>query len=89
MSELDTILRSNSLITKESLVKDFILLGLNKGMTVIVHSSLSSIGWVCGGAVSIIQALMDVITPEGTIIMPTHSSDLSDPSQWGNLPVPQ
>ncbi len=56
MSELDAIQRSTSLYTKESLIQDYIQIGLHKGMTVIVHSSLSSIGWVCGGAVSVFQA---------------------------------
>ncbi len=41
---------SNSLpVTKEILVDDFRRIGLKEGMTVIVHSSLKSIGWVCGG----------------------------------------
>ncbi len=57
-------------------------------MTVIVHSSLSSLGWVCGGPVAVVQALMDVITPAGTIVMPTHTGDYSDPAEWQNPPVP-
>jgi aminoglycoside N3'-acetyltransferase len=44
-------------------------LGLSKGMYVEVHSSLSSFGQVDGGADTIIEALMRVVTPEGAIIM--------------------
>ncbi|MED1448875.1 AAC(3) family N-acetyltransferase, partial [Bacillus pacificus] len=65
--------------TIKTITNDLRKLGLEKGMTVIVHSSLSSIGWVSGGAVAVVEALMNVITEEGTIIMPTQSSDLSDP----------
>lgn len=32
--------------------------GLQAGMTVLVHSSLSALGWVCGGPVAVVQALM-------------------------------
>lgn len=88
MSESDAVTKTNRLNTKDSLAEDFRRLGLGPGSAVIVHSSLSSIGWVCGGAVSVVQALMEVITPDGTIVMPAHSSDLSDPSGWGNPPVP-
>ncbi len=65
--------------TIETITNDLRKLGIQKGMTVIVHSSLSSIGWVCGGAVAVVEALMNVITEEGTIVMPTQTSDLSDP----------
>ena len=58
-------------------------------MNLIVHSSLSSIGWVCGGAQSVIMALEEVLQEDGTLVMPSHSCNLSDPSHWGFPPVPE
>ena len=53
----------------------------------MVHSSLSKIGWVCGAEVSVIQALLEVVGEEGTIVMPAHTGDNSDPSVWENPPI--
>ncbi|WP_042461914.1 aminoglycoside N(3)-acetyltransferase [Neobacillus dielmonensis] len=75
--------------TRQSIAEDLRALGLSKGMTVMVHSSLSAIGWVNGGEVAVIQALMDVVTEEGTIVMPSQSVELSDPAEWQNPPVPK
>jgi aminoglycoside 3-N-acetyltransferase len=58
-------------------------------MNLIIHSSLSKIGWITGGPVTVIYALMDVITDQGTIIMPAHSGDYSNPEDWSNPPVPE
>lgn len=88
MPESDAIARSDRPRTRESLAGDLRELGLEAGMTVLVHSSLSALGWVVGGPVTVVQALMDLITPAGTLVMPTHSSDNSEPSQWRNPPVP-
>jgi len=75
-------------ITKTSLVKDLEKLNL-EGEIVIVHSALSKLGWVCGGAVALIEALQEVITEKGTLVMPAHSGDYSEPKYWGNPPVPE
>lgn len=88
MSEWDTISCQEQPNTIDSLCADFIRLGLQPGQTVLVHSSLSRLGWVCGGAVAVVQALMEVITPQGTLAMPTHSGDLCDPARWTHPPVP-
>lgn len=48
----------------------------------LVHSSLRSIGYVCGGAVAVVQALTDVLTPEGTLVVPAQTPDNRDPSRW-------
>ncbi len=88
--EVDTIAKStNGPVTVDSLVADLTALGVQPGMTLIVHSSLRALGWVCGGPVAVIQALEAVLTSAGTLVMPTHSGELSDPAPWQHPPVPE
>ena len=75
--------------TTRSLTAEFRSLGLAEGMTVIVHSSLSRLGWIAGGARAVVDALLGAIGNAGTLVMPTHSGDLSDPALWSNPPVPE
>lgn len=89
MPEGQVVHKTKTLATVESLQADFEALGIERGMVLLVHSSLSAIGWVCGGAVAVIIALQKVLGETGTLVMPTHSTDLSDPSQWENPPVPK
>ena len=89
MPEGQVVGKTKTLATVESLQADFKALGIKKGMVLLVHSSLSAIGWVCGGPVAVIIALQKVLGETGTLVMPTHSTDLSDPSQWENPPVPE
>lgn len=89
MSEADAIARTDRPRTVGSLAEDLRALGLAEGGPVLVHSSLSSLGWVAGGPVAVIQALLDVVAPEGTVVMPAHSGEWSDPANWRNPPVPE
>lgn len=90
MSEADVIKKTKGgPSTLISLKQDFQALGIEPGMTLIAHSSLSSIGWISGGPVAVILALEEALGPEGTLVMPTHSGDLSDPENWSNPPVPE
>jgi aminoglycoside 3-N-acetyltransferase len=47
------------------------VLGLREGASVLVHSSLSSFGTVEGGADTVIDALLDTVGPQGTVLVPT------------------
>lgn len=53
-------------------VRDLRQLGLERGAVVEVHSSLKAMGWVDGGAPTVVRALMDVVTAEGTIVMSAY-----------------
>ncbi|WP_406242780.1 aminoglycoside N(3)-acetyltransferase [Streptomyces anulatus] len=75
--------------TRDSLASDLRALGLNPGETLLVHSSLSSLGWVCGGPGVVVMALLDALGDDGTLVVPTHSGNNSDPAYWGNRPVPE
>lgn len=89
MSERDAIERTHALpATVESLANEFAAIGVVHGAVLLVHASLSSLGWVCGGPIAVIEALKTAVGPSGTIVMPTHSGDLSEPSLWRNPPVP-
>ncbi len=89
MTEQSPPMPAGPLVTQADIVRDLRALGIHPGMTLLVHSSLSKIGWVAGGQVAVILALEEALTPEGTLVMPTHSADLTEPSHWRNPPIPQ
>ena len=89
MSDTPPEERSPKPITLESIAADLRGRGVESGDTVLVHGSLSELGWVCGGAPAVVDALQRVVTEDGTIVMPTHSPGNMDPADMGNPPVPE
>jgi aminoglycoside 3-N-acetyltransferase len=61
----------------EDLVSEFRRIGLTDGDTVMVHSSYKSFGGIDGGPQTVLDALIDVIGNEGTLIMPRFNFDFS------------
>jgi aminoglycoside 3-N-acetyltransferase len=82
-----TILHS-TIQTRDSLAVDFARLDLRRGDTVLLHASMRRLGWVCGGATAVVQALLDVIGAAGTLVVPAQTPFNRDPATWRNPTVP-
>lgn len=60
-------------VDKTDLASGLTALGVGRGSKLMVHSSLSSFGRFRGGAEAVIEALMDAIGCEGTLMMPSFN----------------
>ena len=58
--------------TKLDLLQDLADMGLTGQETILIHSSLKSIGPVDGGADTVLDALMEFFRP-GLLLLPTHT----------------
>ena len=74
--------------TEKSLREDLVRLGVARGASLMVHSSLRSLGWVVGGAPTVVRALLVVIGAEGTLVMPAATPHCSDPAGWTDPRIP-
>ncbi|MFK2826097.1 AAC(3) family N-acetyltransferase [Bacillus sp. B190/17] len=81
--------QTKALITIGTLKNDLYSLGAAPGNIVMVHSSLRSLGWIEGGEVTVVEALMKTVTEDGTIVMPAQTTHNTDPKYWKNPPVPE
>ncbi|KTG08073.1 aminoglycoside N(3)-acetyltransferase [Haloferax profundi] len=88
MTEADAIEAVDRPVTVTSLVSDFRDLGIDAGDTLLVHSSLRSLGWVAGGPQAVVDALQTVLTDDGTLVMPTFTGQYTDSATWEHPPVP-
>jgi aminoglycoside 3-N-acetyltransferase len=65
-------------LTRRRIVADLGALGVRRGGILLVHSSLSALGYVVGGGPAVVRALTEGIGPEGTLVMPAHSWELME-----------
>lgn len=63
----------NKVWIKEELVDHLRAVGIGLGDSVVLHSSLKSIGSVEGGAEAVVDALLSVIGPTGHLLVPTFT----------------
>ena len=74
-------------VTKEDIKNALAKAGVMPNMLLEVHANLSSMGHVIGGARTVVDALLETVGEGGTILMPMHFSDNSEPSSWNNPSV--
>jgi aminoglycoside 3-N-acetyltransferase len=58
-----------TLVTRSQLVRDMRALGLGPGQVVMFHVSVKALGWVVGGPDEVLRALLEAISPDGTLMM--------------------
>lgn len=68
------------IVLKQDILDALKKVGVCKGQTIMVHTSLSSMGFVCGGAQIVIEALLESVGADGTVMMPTQSWKNLDPT---------
>ena len=60
-------------VLKEEIIQKLREVGPETRDAVMAHTALKRMGYVCGGAQTVIEALMEVVGENGTIMMPTQS----------------
>lgn len=62
---------------RKTLVDQLKALGVKPGMNLLTHSALRRVGPVAGGADTVIDALLEVLGPEGTLLMSAVSGNVN------------
>jgi aminoglycoside 3-N-acetyltransferase len=75
-------------VTEERLRHDLKTIGVTPGTSLIVHSSLKAMGWVLGGAPTVIRALIGAVGEQGHLAMPAATPLCADPATWREPVVP-
>lgn len=76
-------------LTKEDLINGFKDCGVSEGQNIFVHTSLSSLGFVVGGAETVIRSLLEIVGQEGTLMMPSQTWKNLDPSKGVHWEEPE
>jgi len=64
-------------LDKAALVKGFRAAGLGNGDALFIHSSLKGLGFIEGGALTVIEAFQELVGPMGTLVFPTFTMNAS------------
>ena len=66
--------------TKEMIIQQLTTLGIQKGMVLYIQTDMRKLGYLAGGVQTLLDALMDCVGFEGTLVIPTFTMNLADPS---------
>jgi aminoglycoside 3-N-acetyltransferase len=69
-------------VDRDRLVHDLAALGLRPGVDVLVNCSMRQLGYVPGGAETLLSAIRQVIGSSGTVVVPTQTANNSTTSRY-------
>ena len=72
--------------TASTLALHLAAIGVEPGTILMVHASFSKVGWTEGGPSSAIQALIETLGKDGTLVMPAGSPQISPSENEGERP---
>ncbi len=75
-----------AMYTKDDLTQDFLDLGVRPGSVLALHSSFKSVGAVEGSPETVLDALLQALGPEGTLMVPTPTYNMV---KWTGKPFVQ
>ncbi len=73
-------------INKNQLIEQFKAIGIKQGDTLLVHSSLSKIGYLDEGPKTLVDALLEVVGEKGNLLMPTSPNNVFQLNYIQNTP---
>lgn len=85
-NELANKERTGKSISTADLVKNLKDIGIKAGDSVLVHSSLSRIGHLVDGPKTFVDALIEAVGVEGTVLMPTSPNNVFQLNYIRNTP---
>ena len=86
--DVDVRKMNDPVLTKAELVKELRGLGLSRGMVLLVEVTSRRLPYVVAGEQALIEALMDVVGYDGTIVVPAFTPELLDPACVPGCPFP-
>ncbi len=69
-------MRLRPVLDANRLRKELRACGIRRGGILLVHASLRQFGYVIGGAQTVVDVLLDLVGPKGTLVLPTHSNSV-------------
>lgn len=74
--EEQKLIRFRPVIAADALKEKLIRIGVRRGSILMVHSSMTQFGYMQGGPKMVVDVLLDLLGPRGTLAMPTHSNNV-------------
>ena len=85
-SAFTTLRKDNEAVSsKQEILQQLETLGVQKGMVLLVQANVQRLGYIIGGSQALIEALMEAVGYDGTLVVPTFTPELMDPACCYNM----